>query len=118
MAAGVVDQLELIQIQIEQRLVRGRILAHAFHRRREPILELAPVDEARERVVARLVMQGAMEPTFLAHVVEYHDRADQIAGPVADRGGRILDGDLLAAPGDERGMLREPEHLPLAQAPR
>jgi len=117
MAAGIVDQLELVQIQIQKRLMRARILAHTLHRRRQSILEFAPVDEPGERIVARLIMQGAVQPPLLAHVVEHHDRADQVPGAVADGCSGVLNRDLLPAPGNEHRMLRESEHLALAQAP-
>ena len=116
MAAGVVDQLELIQIEVQQRVTELAVLAHALDRGGQPVLELAAVDEAGQRVVARLVVQRPMQPALLADVVEHHDGADQIAGAVADRRRRVLDRDFLAAPVDEHGVLGEPEHLPLAQA--
>ncbi len=69
-----------------------------------------------QRIVARLVVQRAVQPPLLADVVEHHDGADEIAGAIADRRRRILDGDFLAAAIDQHGVLGESQHLPLAQA--
>jgi hypothetical protein len=90
--------------------------ACAVHRRSQAIVEFPPIDEAGERIVARLIMQRAMQAALLADVVEHHHRADQIAGAVANRRRRILDGDLLAAAGHRHGMFRQPEGLAVAQA--
>ena len=62
MAAGVVDDLEVIQIQIQQR-VRHRLSARPHQSGVEPPLELAARDEAGERIVARLTQ-------LLARLVE------------------------------------------------
>ncbi len=52
-AAGIVDDLELVEVDVQQRI--GALAAlRAEQRPVQAIVELAPVDEAGERVVARL----------------------------------------------------------------
>ena len=114
--AGVVDQLELIEIEIQEHLPALGVLADALDRAGEAVLELAPVDEAGERIVARLIVQRAVHAALLADVVEHHDGADQVSRAIAYRRGGVLDGDLLAAPRHEHGMLGEAQHLTFAQA--
>ena len=48
--AGVVDDLELVEVEIHHRVMAAR-LARARQRAVQPVLELAPVDEAGQRVV-------------------------------------------------------------------
>ncbi len=115
MAAGVVDHFELIQIEVEQGVPAAGICPRAVDRGRQPIFELTPIDEPGERIVAGLIMQGAVQAALLADVVEHQHGTDQIARTVADRRSRILDGDLLASTPDGHGVLREIECLPFAQ---
>ena len=114
--AGIVHELELIEIEVEQHVAAGRVLAHALDRGGEPVLEFPAVDQAGEGVVARLVVQRAVQPALLADVVKHHHGADEIARPVADRRRRILDGDLPALAAHLHDVLREPEHPAFAQA--
>ena len=60
-------------------------------------LEFAAIDQAGEGVVGRLVRERALQPALLADVMEDHDDADQPAGPVPNRGGRILHRDFMPA---------------------
>src|SRR5690606_12378801 len=92
-AARVVDDLELIEIHVEQRVRQRAFLPYRTHRRREPLLELAAVDEAGQRVVARVVGELAVQLPLAAHVVENHHGADHAAAAILDRRGRILDRD-------------------------
>ena len=59
-----------------------------------------------------------MQAPFLADVVKHHDGADEIAGAVADRRRRILDGEFLAAAIDQNRVLGEAQHLAFAKTAR
>ena len=118
-AAGVVDHLELVEIEVQQHVRRAIVaLRAASSASLSAILELAAVDEAGQRVVARLIGQRALQPAFLAHVVEHHDGADEPAAAVADRRRGVLDRDLLAAAVDEHDCSAIVDHAPFAQAAR
>jgi hypothetical protein len=56
-AAGVVDDLELVEVDVAER-VRGLARLGALQRPLEPGLELAPVDEPGQHVVARVVRES------------------------------------------------------------
>ena len=77
----VVHELEAVEVEI------AHDVAHTLAARRiesgvEPALELGAIHETGERVVARLVRHLAREPAQLAHVVEDHDAARDLAvGP-------------------------------------
>src|SRR3984957_14617589 len=115
MAAGIVDQLELIEVEIQQRVPATGVGADGVDRCGQPIVELAAIDEPGERVVTRLVMQRPVEAPFLADVVEHHDGAEHVARPVADGSRRVLDGEFLPAAIDEYGVFSQTEGLPLAK---
>ena len=58
MAAGVVDDLELVEVDIAERI--GSLAGlRALERALEPRLEFAPVDQPGQHVVARVVATGA-----------------------------------------------------------
>ena len=95
-AAGVVDHLELVEVDVQQHVFAFAAL-RGGHRGFEPRVELAPVDEPGERVVARLVGQRALQAPFLGDVAEHDDRADGRALAVADRRRGFLDREFLAA---------------------
>ena len=63
MAAGVVDDLEVIEIQIQQASTAWARDARLHQRGIEPPLELAARDEAGQRIVTRLAQ-------FLARLVQ------------------------------------------------
>ena len=114
--AGIVDQFELIEIEIQEHVPAGGVLAHALDRAGQAVLEFTPVDQAGERIVARLVVERAVHAPLLAHVVEHHDGADQVSRAIAYRRGGVLDGNHVAAPRHEHRMLGESQHLAFAQA--
>ena len=79
-AAGVVDDLELVEVEVEHDVARSRDRRASLQRLVEAMLELAAIDQAGQRVVGRLVGERALQPALLADVVEDHDDADQSAG--------------------------------------
>ncbi len=113
-AAGIVDHLELVEVEVQQHVAHAFAAAGGEQRLVEARLELAAVDQAGQRVVARLVDERPLQPPLLAHVVEDHDHADQSTATVTDRGGRVLDRDLDAAAVDEQRLLDHLDHAPLA----
>jgi len=99
--AGVVDDLELVDVEIAQR-VGGLARLGALQRPLHAALELAPVHQPGEQVVARVVREAAVELARLAHVVEHQHAPGHVAGTVADRRGRALDVQLVAIAADEQ----------------
>ena len=103
MAAGVVDGLEAIQVQVAQH-VRAIAAVRGVDRFLQPALELAPVDQPGQRIVRGLVGHLARHAAHLGDIVQQHHRADGLPGLHADRRGRQLDQVLRAAglPGSAR----------------
>ena len=94
-AAGVVDDLELIQIEIAHGVARaGRL--YRIERALQADLELAAVDQARERVVTGLVGELARQLVRLGDVGERAFVVDDLAVLVA-YGARVLQHDDLAS---------------------
>ncbi len=105
-AAGVVDDFELIQIQAAER-IRGLACLGALERALHAVLELAPIDEAREHVVARVIGEPPIQFARLADVVEHENAARHRAAAVANRRGGALDVDFVAvAPDEQHGAHR------------
>ncbi len=105
-AAGVVDDLELVEIHVAQRVLRFARTPH-LQRPLQAGLELAPVHQARQHVVAGVVGQAAVQLARLADVVEYQHAADDLAHVVADRRRGTLDVELVAvAPDQQHGAHR------------
>ena len=63
-----------------------------------------------------LVAELPEQPRFLADVMKYHDRADDVADAVANRCRRVLDSDLVAIAGDQDGIILERNHTAFLQA--
>ena len=115
-AAGVVHRLEAVEVQVAEH-VGDVLLAHGLQRLLEAPLELAPVDEAGQRVVGRLVAHALGQAADLRDVVHDHDRAgDHVAGALDRRGGQ-LDGQLLAAGlGQHHGAPPHVDAAPVGEA--
>ena len=82
--AGIVDDFELVEVEIQQR-IRGLACLGAFQCALQAALEFAPVDQPGEDVVAGVVAQAAVEFARLADVVEYEHAARDDALAVANR---------------------------------
>ena len=117
-AAGVVDDLELVEIHVQQRRRLAGLRLDGGEHRREPLLELAPIDEPRQRVVTREIREPAMQLPLLAHVVEHHHGADDLAVAVLDRRRGVLNRDRRAVARDEHDVVRERDDAPFLQAAR
>ena len=86
-AAGVVDDLELVEIEIQHGVVRVAV-AVVGQDPLQPVLELAPVDEPRQRVVAREMRQPGHVFALPALVLEHQHGADDV--PLRSRMGATL----------------------------
>ena len=92
-AAVVVDQLELVQVQVQQHMVgvadpgRQRLL--------ETALELASVDQRGEVVMRGLIGQDLAHALVVGHVLQHRDAADDGAAAGAQRSQAAVDEDAL-----------------------
>src|SRR6185295_2220908 len=109
MPRGVVDQLELVEVEVEQR-VSASLAAGARDAGVDQLFELAPVDQSGELVVAREVGHLALHPANPGDVLEHQDGAANGARGVADRGHRILDGELDAIAANQGRAARQLDH--------
>ena len=77
-AAGIVDDLELIDIQQHQNVLRAGLL-EPVERSLEPLLERAAIGEARQCIVRGLPGQAADQRLLVGHVMERKHRAGGFA---------------------------------------
>ncbi len=110
MPAGIVHHFELVQVQVHQR-VRAAVGAHLRDRRGQAALELGPVDQSGQRVVAGLVGQPGGMFAFLADVVQHHDHADGLRRAVADQRHGGLYRHRASAACDQQGCHARPALL-------
>ena len=75
-AAGVVDHLELVEVEVEQHVL-APLGAGAADGALQADLELAAVDQAGQRVVAREVDHLALHAAELGDVLEHQDGAER-----------------------------------------
>ena len=101
-AKRVVDHLELIQVDVQHRVLRFGIVYAALQGRNQLIFEFAAIDQTGRRIVRRLVGELPEQARLLADVMEHHDAADHIADAVANRRCRILNRNLGAVPTDQQ----------------
>src|SRR5580658_1563051 len=88
--ARIVDDLEPVQVEVAQHVLPVAAMPTLVGLFQEP-LELAAIDETSERIVGRLVGHLAREPAQLRHIVQEHDRADDLLPLVAHGCRRKLD---------------------------
>ena len=100
-AAGIVDDLELIEVEVENRVRRFARLG-ALQRALETLLELAAVDELGQHVVAGRIAQAPVQLARLADVVKHEHAARDAAERIADRRRRALDVELVAVATDQQ----------------
>jgi hypothetical protein len=87
MPAGVVDELELVEIEVQHRVVGAR-LAPSTRTMLRPALELAPIEETRQRIVAREMREPRGVLPLAAHVVK--DEHRPTTAPMRSRIGATL----------------------------
>ncbi len=89
MTTGIVDDLEVIEIQVAQGIFH--IPLHCiFEGLADTPLELAPVDQAGKQVMRGLVGHLG-QAAQLGNIVENEYHADDLVTGVPDRGGEHLD---------------------------
>ena len=101
MAAGVVDDLELVEVEAAQR-IGGLARLGALQRPLHPALELAPVDETGQHVVTGVIGQAPVQLARLADVVEDEHAAGYGAAAVTDRGGCAVYVEFVAVAADQQ----------------
>src|SRR5688572_991137 len=101
MAAGVVDDLELIDVEVTQRVARLARL-RALERALDAALELTPVDEAGEQIVRGVVGKATIELAALRDVVEHEHATRHLARAVANGRRRAFDIQLVAIAANEQ----------------
>lgn len=82
-AAGVVDDLELVEVQVQHRV--HRLALELVDRDAQAALELAPVRQPGQGVVGGLVADFLRQLVGLADIVALHEDAADLAGVVQDR---------------------------------
>ena len=102
-AARVVHDLELVEVEV-QHGVMPAVVVRALDRDLEAALELAAVDEAGQRIVARVVRELRGVLAFLADVVEHRHDAGDLAVAVADRRCGFVDSDFAAVVADQQDL--------------
>mmetsp|Transcript_59389 Transcript_59389/g.140279 ORF Transcript_59389/g.140279 Transcript_59389/m.140279 type:complete len:1259 (-) Transcript_59389:615-4391(-) len=114
-AAGVIDELELVQVDVEQRMLVLE-LARMGQQAAQPRFELDPVDQPGQRIVAGAVGDFAGQAPLLGHIVEDQHRAEQFTGLVDDGGRAVLDAELLALARQQQGAACQTHDLAPPQA--
>ena len=101
MTAGVVNDLELVEIQVQQRV--GRLARPGtLQRTLEAILELTTIDQPGQDVVTRVIAETTIQLTGLRNVVEHEHAPGDHSLAVANRGGRTLDIELVTVSTDQQ----------------
>ncbi len=114
MARGVVDDLELIQIQVAQGVLRTVALA-AFQSSFQSFVKLAPVAQSGQWIVTRLVSDLANHAARFGHVIEHQHHTQNFSVTVANGGGGILNRVLLTGTADEHRLIDEGDDALLLQ---
>jgi len=90
MAAGIVYRLEAIEVHIEQHMY-GLFCMRRVHRIVESTLKLATIDQARQRIVRRLIAHLLGQAPDFADVVEHDDGPGDAVARSADWRCRYFD---------------------------
>jgi hypothetical protein len=114
MAAGVVDDLELVEVQVAEGVV-GAAGAGLLQGALEVPIECLAVEQAGQLVVSGLVGELEAEQAPVAHVLEDDHGAHDAAVQVADRGAGALDGVAAAVAALQGETLGQPEVDPFLE---
>jgi len=115
MAAGVVDDLELVEVDVHE-CVHGLAVRGVRQGLAQPGLELLAVVQAGQRIVRGTEAHLDAESALLGDVMEHQHGAQQRAVGIADRRSGILDAVFAAIPRQQQGLGREPDHAALEEA--
>ncbi|KFC51456.1 hypothetical protein DK37_17345 [Halomonas sp. SUBG004] len=94
MSAGIVDDLELIQIEIAEHVVVLLLLGEQFGHQR---LEGSPIEEPCQIVMGRLVAELFRKLSGQTNVLKHHHGTKSQAAPRTNRGSAVLNGHAFAA---------------------
>ena len=94
-AAGIVHDLELVEVHVDQCVLASRRSARSFQQKMQLRLEFTAIDEPRERVVGGLIRQRAAQATLTTDIAEHHHRTSHFAVTIADGAGRTLHAERL-----------------------
>ena len=105
---GVIDDLELIQVDVEQyvMLSGGRVLDEDL----QPTLELGTVVKARQRIVGRGPAHLPGHFVRFGDIVEYQHDADDRSLTVTNRRRRVFDVELGAVAADQHCVVRQTDN--------
>ncbi len=106
-AAGVVHDLELVEVDVEQGM-RGPVRPRTVDGLRQALVEGAAIEQSREAVVVGLMAELALQLGALADVAQHDDRAGHPTEAVADGRGAVLDRHGVATAAEDL-QLRLPE---------
>ena len=107
MATGIIDQLEAVEVEEAERVVRIAGLG-GVDRLLQAALEFAPVDQAGERVMARLVGHLPRDAAQLAGIVQHEHGTERAAILAAQR--RDVELDAVFRRAARRQQERPPAH--------
>jgi hypothetical protein len=107
--AGIVDDLELVEIQINDgvRLLRQSRGENTL----QPALELPAIDEPGQRIVRSLVAQLVRRSACLGNIAKNQYASYFRTLVVVDRGGRIVYRDLMSVTADQQRIARKANDL-------
>ncbi len=107
MAGGIVDDLELIQIdECRHERLAARLVAPQRHV--ESVLEVRAIGEAGQGIVRGLVPQLIGQPPLRSHVAHDENHPDHLALGISERRRPLADGRAAAVAADQlRGMTRD-----------
>ena len=114
-AAGIVDDLELVQVEVQQRM-RVAVFFGRMQGARHQVFEFAPVDQARQGVVCGLPRQLLAQLAFVADVSKHDDGAEDLTFARPDGCGGLFDGDAPAFARDQLRVRGDADGLAQAQA--
>ena len=117
MTTGIVYDLEPVQVQIAQRVLRH---AGCSLRRqpRQALLELPPPEQAGKGVVSGLVVEFAGYAPPLGHIVEDQHHSDLGPVAVAEEGRRVPDRDFRPVAAHQERSVVHVHGAPFAQTAR
>jgi hypothetical protein len=110
--AGIVDHLELIEVQVSQH-VSPAALARALQGICQAPFELPAVDEFGQRIVLGLVLDLSGETPGFGDVLKDQHGTEDLVGSATDRCRRVGDQILLAAAADQHRVVRQAGDDPL-----
>ena len=101
--AGVVDQLEAIEVDVHQRMLGAFFACRAPHAS-QPRIELCPVDQPGQRIVRGTEADLPRQAALLGDVPKNNHHAQRGTAFLKDRRHRAFDTELLAVPRNQDAL--------------